>query len=581
VAKKKESERVEDYRGVTLMPTLYKVYTGVLGERLREEIEGKRIIPPNQTGFRKGMGTMDNVYVLNYLVNKRLETKKGKIIAMFVDLKAAFDSVDREVLICTMRQRGIREGLIERVEEVMRETRSRVKIGDKTGEGFWTARGVRQGCPMSPLLFNVLIADLEEELGRVRWGGIRLGEEVIFSLAYADDIVLLAEEEDEMKSMIDRFERYLGRKRLELNVDKTKVMRFRKGKGRMRKREWWWKGKEIKEVKEFRYLGYMFQKNGGQEAQIRDRIKRAAMVMGQVWGIGKRRYGKDWGRRLWLFDRLVWTVMEYGVEIWGWKEREGMERLEERYLRWMLGVDRRTPGYLVREELQREKLKGRAGRRAWGYEKRLEQGRGNELARKCWEEIKERGREGKKISDWERERERFFGERGMSLEEVERGREGEGEWFTEIEGRERENQRTGRWEDIKESRYNKWYKEIKGAGIPEYLKKGWGESRVRRVARFRLGNEVREAYYWEEEEKRKCRLCGMGEETWEHVWEECRGWVEERSSWQVAMKWVLSEEGEGEWWMRKLEKERKEKEEKVETGGVGWERGEGREEEEE
>jgi len=115
-------------------------------------------------------------------------------------------------------------------------------------------------------------------------------------------------------------------------------------------------------------------------------------------------------------------------------------------------VDRRTPGYLVREELQREKLKGRAGRRAWGYEKRLEQGKDNELARKCWEE---RGRKGRKNSDWERVRDRFFVERGISLEEVERRREGEREWFTEIEERERENQRKGRWENIKESRYNK------------------------------------------------------------------------------------------------------------------------------
>jgi len=49
-----ESERVEDYRGVTLMPTLYKVYAGVLGERLREEIEGKRIIPPNQRDSERG-----------------------------------------------------------------------------------------------------------------------------------------------------------------------------------------------------------------------------------------------------------------------------------------------------------------------------------------------------------------------------------------------------------------------------------------------------------------------------------------------------------------------------------------------
>lgn len=43
--------------------------------------------------------------------------------------------------------------------------------------------------------------------------------------------------------------------------------------------------------------------------------------MGQIWGIGKRWFGRDSGRRFWLFDRLVWTVMEYGVEIWDWKER--------------------------------------------------------------------------------------------------------------------------------------------------------------------------------------------------------------------------------------------------------------------
>lgn len=78
---------------------------------------------------------------------------------------------------------------------------------------------------------------------------------------------------------------------------------------------------------------------------------------------------------MWLFDRLVWTVVGYGVEIYGWEERESVEKLEERYLRWLLGVGPRTPGYMVREELQREKFRGRAERRAWGYERRLEEGK--------------------------------------------------------------------------------------------------------------------------------------------------------------------------------------------------------------
>ncbi|XP_012231352.2 uncharacterized protein [Linepithema humile] len=167
----------------------------------------------------------------------------------------------------------------------------------------------------------------------------------------------MAENEEEMGSMIRRLEGYLGRKRLELNLSKTKILRFRKGGGRMGKKIWRWRGKVIEEVKKFRYLGYTLKRNGKQEAHVREKVKRAAAIMGQVWGIGKRRFGKDWGRRLWLFDRLVWTVMGYGAEIWGWKEREKMEKLEEKYIKWVLGVDGRTPGYMIREELKRKKLR--------------------------------------------------------------------------------------------------------------------------------------------------------------------------------------------------------------------------------
>jgi len=57
-------------------------------------VEGKGIIPSNQTGFRKGMGTMDQIYTLNYLVNRQLGKEKGGMIALFINLKAAFDSLE-------------------------------------------------------------------------------------------------------------------------------------------------------------------------------------------------------------------------------------------------------------------------------------------------------------------------------------------------------------------------------------------------------------------------------------------------------------------------------------------------------
>lgn len=80
-----------------------------LAERTRKEAEKKDMIPHDKTGFRKGMGTIDNIYVLNYVMNRQLTRKERKLMALFIDLKGAFDIIGREVLIEAMRERE-REG---------------------------------------------------------------------------------------------------------------------------------------------------------------------------------------------------------------------------------------------------------------------------------------------------------------------------------------------------------------------------------------------------------------------------------------------------------------------------------------
>lgn len=131
VVKKGRGEVARDYRGITIVPSMYKIYALVLTERLRKEVEGKGMLSKIgfRVGFRKGKGTMDNIFVLKYLINRQLKKKGGKLIALFVDLKAAFDTVSRKTVVEAMKERGVRKGLVERIEEVLRETRSRVRIG--------------------------------------------------------------------------------------------------------------------------------------------------------------------------------------------------------------------------------------------------------------------------------------------------------------------------------------------------------------------------------------------------------------------------------------------------------------------
>jgi len=128
--------------------------------------------------------------------------------------------------------------LRERIMEIYEETGCRVRIEGNCGKRFWTERGVRQGCPLSPMLFNIMIADSERELGEAGVGEIKLGGERLRVLGYADDIIILTEEEEGMRWLLKKLERYLDRKGLVLNVEKTKIIRFGKGRRGGRKERW-------------------------------------------------------------------------------------------------------------------------------------------------------------------------------------------------------------------------------------------------------------------------------------------------------------------------------------------------------
>lgn len=125
-------------------------------------------------------------------------------MATFIDLKAMFDSVDRRVLGRSLGGRGVSVKLRVRIIKIYEETRNVVRVGDRVGKKFWTEKGVRQGYPLSPLLFNLLIVDMEEGLGRDEVGRVKLERRKLKVLGYADDLVILTEEEEGMRWLMKR-----------------------------------------------------------------------------------------------------------------------------------------------------------------------------------------------------------------------------------------------------------------------------------------------------------------------------------------------------------------------------------------
>ncbi|XP_067211780.1 uncharacterized protein [Linepithema humile] len=168
--------------------------------------------------------------------------------------------------------------------------------------------------------------------------------------------------------MIKRFKKYLEKKDLILSPKKSKVMVFERERGRVKKKDWRWGKESIEEVKEMRYLGYIMQKNGGAEKHIMERIRRATIAMKMTWSIGERVFRDDYIRRIKMFNALVGSIALYGAEIWGWNKEERLDRIKRKYVKWILGLDRKTPNYILKEETKMRELRMEAMMRAIKYE---------------------------------------------------------------------------------------------------------------------------------------------------------------------------------------------------------------------
>ena len=309
----------------------------------REEVLGEE-----QAGFRAERGTTDQIFTLSQIAEKMWEYNKD-LFCIFIDFRQAFDSVWRKGMIQVMKHFGFEEGIVNVIDRLYKDTKVSVKKGSIKTDSFTTERGIIQGCPLSPHLFNIFLEKIMQEALADYPGGVRIAGEIINNLRYADDIILVGETEEEVKQMLDAMEEVCRKYKLEINVDKTKVMKIGRSEGEMQINL----GNELlEEVTAFKYLGFHFTNNMDNYKPIQERIKLGHAAMKRLKNIWKASRITT-QLKLKLFNTIVIPTVLYGAECWilNLKEQRKLLAFEMYGLRRILKI--RWQDRVTNEEVRR------------------------------------------------------------------------------------------------------------------------------------------------------------------------------------------------------------------------------------
>ena len=355
IFKKGDPKLPMNYRGVSLLSIVSKCYTFVLNKRLTKFAEINDCLKESQAGFRKNYATIDHIFTLNAIIEKGLAKRGGKIYACFVDLKSAFDSVQRKSLFEVLVKYGIDGKFMKSIRSIYNSVIACVRTENATTDFFDCPVGVRQGCVLSPILFSLFINEITDAVDKRGMHGFQLlpGLIELFILLFADDIVLLSQTAIGLQNQIQILAETCKSLYLTINNDKTKVMVFRKGGFLGKNEKWKLNGADLDIVNEYNYLGFTFT------TKMSLRIGTEGLsVKGKKACIGCIKCAhtlNEMSRKCFfnIFDTQVQPVLLYAAELWGLRRLENIEKVHTLACKRFLNVHLRVPNKLVYGELGR------------------------------------------------------------------------------------------------------------------------------------------------------------------------------------------------------------------------------------
>ena len=253
--------------------------------------------------------------------------------------------------------KGISGKFFNVIRNIYTRDKTCVRQGSTCSEFFGLNLGVRQGCILSPLLFNIFLSDLAEKLNSLG-GKFDIGELSLNSLFWADDLVLFAKSEKDLDTLLETLEKYCKENELTINVKKTKCMTFN-NTGRRENRPFFLDGKQLENVRSYKYLGFILTPSGEITSGLTDLKDRALKAFMKLKGDLGSSFNENIPLSLKLIDTLIKPILLYASDFWGplkLPKNNPIENLHMHMCKRLIGVQKQTTNLAVLLELGRVPL---------------------------------------------------------------------------------------------------------------------------------------------------------------------------------------------------------------------------------
>ena len=257
--------KCEQHRTISIINHIAKIILKVTTERIRSKIRPE--IAEEQFGFVANSGTTNAIFTLNRVIENAIQVRKN-VYLCFIDYEKAFDTVRHNELLDVLKQIGVDGKDLRLIKNIYEMQRVALQLGGELTDWVDIKRGVRQGCVMSPDLFNIyaefVMRNIDDE-------GIRVGGKNINKIRYADDAVPIADSEDKLKTLLQNVSEHSEAMGIKINRKKAKTMVITK-KDRSPIVCVRLNNEEIEQVGDFLYLGSLINWDGRQDKEIRRRM---------------------------------------------------------------------------------------------------------------------------------------------------------------------------------------------------------------------------------------------------------------------------------------------------------------------